>query len=542
MTSLPEGLTIGVKYKWKIGALLGRGACGSVHALEPVSQTHSPLERSYVIKIARGSRSKSKGKGNAERRNADTIHYEHTLIKNRLPSLCGEYIPNLPSWGKKYPPSGGTITEGNLTYEYLVLERLPSSLMEWAPFIDGIRLSFGKIAVKMLECIEKLHKEKLLHVDVKPENFMVAHPLPSAGEMRSSQTDFSNSVRLIDFGLSEDFRSFGGTFGHRPNVTTKGLVGTPLYASCHVMKNETPSRRDDLESLGYVLLDLFLMIKDRVTESRLPWRSGVTSDKEILIRKEHFFRSRGEGLMDSSDGQIVMRYFDVVRQLTYKKEPDYKQLKVILGALHGGCHPIAGEQNSLHDFLTIVTDTSLHDHHTKISSVISMESSLAETEFFDSAEELSEENGASSDNDVTSSPSMDTPEVDEVNEIDSIRITGGVYKGRLAFPTGKTTKQKVTVRLDSQFGKEVTIFKTSLGLQIGISSDGIASPRQLECSREITNAITGVSSGEIQERIVKGGLYKGRKGFFQRATNQMVYIHLDSPDGELKRISKANWE
>ena len=134
-----------------------------------------------------------------------------------------------------------------------------------------------------------MHKEGLLHMDVKTENFMVSHPLPSVSGnsyLCCSPLDSSKYVRLIDFGLSESYHSFVGVkFGHLKNVPSKGIVGTPLYASCHVMRNQTPSRRDDLESLGYVLLDLYLMIKSGVLECQLLWSHNVTSDEEILWKK-----------------------------------------------------------------------------------------------------------------------------------------------------------------------------------------------------------------------------------------------------------------
>jgi len=87
--------------------------------------------------ISKGTHSRLKSKWSTGNRHAETISHEHNLFKNRLSSLCGEYIPDILLWtGKHDPPSGGTIHAEGLTYEYLVLERLQTSLTEWAPLID----------------------------------------------------------------------------------------------------------------------------------------------------------------------------------------------------------------------------------------------------------------------------------------------------------------------------------------------------------------------------------------------------------------------
>jgi serine/threonine protein kinase len=105
------------------------------------------------------------------------------------------------------------------------------------------------LANSMIDRLEYTHSKNIVHRDLKPSNF-------SLGLESNSATVF-----LIDFGLSKFFWENGQ---HIPNCTGKNLVGTARYASINVHKGYEYGRRDDLESLGYILI-YFL-------KGSLPWQ------------------------------------------------------------------------------------------------------------------------------------------------------------------------------------------------------------------------------------------------------------------------------
>jgi serine/threonine protein kinase len=101
----------------------------------------------------------------------------------------------------------------------------------------------------MLECLQYLHEFKYLHRDVKPDNFRIK----------------DNKVKIIDLGSARTYIAPNGQ--HIPDqATTKVISGNPLFASANAHLGKEPSRRDDLESLGYTML--FLLTND------LPWYDG----------------------------------------------------------------------------------------------------------------------------------------------------------------------------------------------------------------------------------------------------------------------------
>ena len=98
-----------------------------------------------------------------------------------------------------------------------------------------------QLADKLLERAETLHENHLIHRDITPANFVV-----SPGETAAE-------VFCIDFGLSKRYRH-PQTLQHIAYREDRSLTGTPRYASVAKHQGKEASRRDDLESIGYMLV------------------------------------------------------------------------------------------------------------------------------------------------------------------------------------------------------------------------------------------------------------------------------------------------
>ena len=102
----------------------------------------------------------------------------------------------------------------------------------------------------MIQRIKVVHEERIIHRDIKPDNFM------TGGNEQTKNTSY-----IIDFGLAKCSNSSDGE--HIPFRDGKNLTGTARYASVNTHIGYEQSRRDDLETIGHVIL-YFLM-------GSLPW-------------------------------------------------------------------------------------------------------------------------------------------------------------------------------------------------------------------------------------------------------------------------------
>uniref|UniRef100_A0A2P2MLJ9 Casein kinase I isoform delta-like protein n=1 Tax=Rhizophora mucronata TaxID=61149 RepID=A0A2P2MLJ9_RHIMU len=129
----------------------------------------------------------------------------------------------------------------------------------------------------------------------------------------------ANQVYVIDFGLAKRYRD-ATTNRHIPYRENKNLTGTARYASCNTHLGIEQSRRDDLESLGYVLL-YFL-------RGSLPWQGLKAATKKQKYDKicEKKLSTPIEVLCKSHPVEFAS-YLHYCHSLTFDQRPDYGFLK-----------------------------------------------------------------------------------------------------------------------------------------------------------------------------------------------------------------------
>ena len=195
-------------------------------------------------------------------------------------------------------------------YNILVMELLGKSLGYYKRQLNYFSLkTVCMLGNQILSILEYIHDHHIVHRDIKPDNFCM-------GE------DNTKYVYIVDFGLAKKYRS-SSTLIHYPLVNKKSLTGTPRYASINALKKLEQSRRDDLESLGYVLI--FLL------KGELPWQHIIVKTKEernqkILEKKLEISSSK---LCENLPFEFE-RFIDYTKNLEYTQTPDYDYLRDLL--------------------------------------------------------------------------------------------------------------------------------------------------------------------------------------------------------------------
>ncbi len=177
----------------------------------------------------------------------------------------------------------------DVKYNYLVIDLFQISLFTLKKGNEIIEfkniLRFGQ---QMIERLETLHSKFLLHRDIKPDNFLL---------------DENNKLFIIDFGFCKRYEYDGN---HIEEKRIKNVIGTVNYISLNVHNCLEPSRRDDIESVIYVID--FLLSKDPCFLS--------LSDSDIVKKKQEL----------NSYTSFIRDMLIYIRQLGFKEKPDYKYL------------------------------------------------------------------------------------------------------------------------------------------------------------------------------------------------------------------------
>ena len=175
-------------------------------------------------------------------------------------------------------------------YYYMALPLLGNSLTPSSTDVNATSVCL--LGVQMVERIQSLHNKGLIHRDIKTDNFLFG------------LSHHSQLLYLIDFGFCRRYLLADGT--HILKRTNKSIVGTPNYISIDVHEGCEPSRRDDLESVAYILYYLYYNV-----------RMGT---KEMKI----------ERMTDSATHSALRQYWNMCRNIAFEETPRYDELIRVL--------------------------------------------------------------------------------------------------------------------------------------------------------------------------------------------------------------------
>jgi len=159
------------------------------------------------------------------------------------------------------------------------------------------------LAIQMLDRIESMHAKGILHRDIKPENLLVG------------LDKTADQVHIVDLGLAKQYRDEVKQ-QHVSYQQYKGFSGTPRYASINTHLGIEQSRRDDLESIGYVLM-YFL-------RGSLPWQGCAFDELEKVKEKK---MSTPLDILCKDFAPEFETYLEYCQGLSFDASPDYDYLR-----------------------------------------------------------------------------------------------------------------------------------------------------------------------------------------------------------------------
>lgn len=194
-------------------------------------------------------------------------------------------------------------------YNVLVMDLLGPSLEDLFNFC-GRQFTLKTVLMlvdQMIGRLEFLHTKNFIHRDIKPDNFLM-------GIGRHC-----NKLFLIDFGLAKKYRDFRSK-QHISYREKKNLTGTARYASVNAHLGIEQSRRDDMESLGYVLMYF--------NRGSLPWQGLKATNKKQKYEKisEKKMSTPVEVLCKGFPAEFAM-YLNYCRSMRFEEAPDYMYLR-----------------------------------------------------------------------------------------------------------------------------------------------------------------------------------------------------------------------
>ena len=210
------------------------------------------------------------------------------------------------------------------SYKALVMERMSHNLMElfesYQKDVDNgtrekpfaardVYLVFSQA----LDCLQAIHECGFVHRDIKPENFCV-------------RGDDNNTLCIVDFGLCKRYVYKDGS--HIRFKQNKNLLGTPRYMSLNCHDGYELSRRDDVESLLYMVL-FFL-------NPRLPWQNlKIDKCSNSKQRKKKKYAKIAKLKRNTSDSGSLFQnapppfraIYNEIRGMPFEQEPAYASIK-----------------------------------------------------------------------------------------------------------------------------------------------------------------------------------------------------------------------
>ncbi|KAM4690573.1 serine/threonine-protein kinase VRK1 [Rhinophrynus dorsalis] len=298
-----EVLTDSAKKQWKLGLPIGQGGFGRLYLADENSPKTVGPDAPYVIKVEPSENGPLFSELKFYMRAAKPDQIQKWLSSNKL-----KYLGVPRYWG-----SGLHNKNGN-SYRFMVMDRFGTDLQKIFEN-SGKRFSHKtvlQLGLRLIDVLEYIHEHEYVHGDIKASNLLLHHKNP-------------DQVFLVDYGLAYRYcpDNIHKEYKEDPR---KCHDGTIEFTSIDAHKGVSPSRRGDLEILGYCMIQWLC--------GKLPWEDKL-SDPNYVTNAKIRYGDEIPQLMEKcfpgkSKPDEIAEYMEAVKELGYTAKPPYQRLREIL--------------------------------------------------------------------------------------------------------------------------------------------------------------------------------------------------------------------
>ncbi|XP_017332518.1 serine/threonine-protein kinase VRK1 [Ictalurus punctatus] len=320
-----EVLTDTAKKSWKLGTPVGQGGFGLLYLASDDTSKAVRADAPYVVKVEPSD-------------NGPLFSELKFYMRAAKPDLIGAWIKSrkLKYLGVPKYWGSGLHEKGGKRYRFMVMDRFGTDLQK--KFEEGgkrfPRKLVLQLGLRLLDILEYIHDHEYVHADIKASNLLLSHKNP-------------NQVYLVDYGLAYRYSPEGVPKEYKEDPK-RCHDGTIEFTSIDAHHGVSPSRRGDLEILGYCMIQWLC--------SRLPWEDKLQDPvyvRESKIRCRNNIRDFMKSCFTAGqEPEELLKFMEEVKTLGYTDKPDYPKLR---GILQQGLKSIGATDDDKLDFSASVS-------------------------------------------------------------------------------------------------------------------------------------------------------------------------------------------
>ncbi|XP_069493824.1 serine/threonine-protein kinase VRK1 [Ambystoma mexicanum] len=297
-----EVLTDGAKKQWKLGVPVGQGGFGRLYLADDNLSKPVGHDAAYVVKVEPSDNGPLFTELKFYMRAAKPDEIKKWTAAKKL-----KYLGVPKYWGSGLHDKNGS------RYRFMVMDRFGKDLQKiyeenGKVFTHSTVLQLG---LRLLDILEYIHEHEYVHGDIKASNLLLHYKNP-------------DQVYLVDYGLAYRYCPEGVHKEYKEDPR-KCHDGTLEYTSIDAHKGVAPSRRGDLEILGYCMIQWLC--------GQLPWGDNLKDPNYVRDSKIRYRENISE-LMDTcfpgKKLDEIGKYMEAVNKLAYAERPPYQHLRDLL--------------------------------------------------------------------------------------------------------------------------------------------------------------------------------------------------------------------